>query len=300
MDQTALTLDGARQALTALADAFEARYGDEGLPASVFQADPDRAPTRDEDAHWRFSVYVTTAEADAWNERLAAMAREQGLPDDVERTDFGRNDWVAETLRALAPVRAGRFLVHGSHDRGAVRAGDVAVEIDAGLAFGTGHHGTTAGCLRMLDLALRGRRPRRAMDIGAGSGVLAIALARAARIPVLASDIDPVAEIVARANARTNGVASFVTCVTAAGFHSPAFDAFGRADLLLANILAGPLRRLAQPMRRHLAPGATVILSGLLPHQRPGIVAFYSQQRIRLERAHVENGWLTLVMRSEG
>lgn len=292
--QTALTLDGSREALEAFQAGFDARYEDDGLPSSLFQADPDLA----EGSRWRLSIYVPSDAADEWLDRLVLMARERGLSDDVERTAFAETDWVAETLRELAPVRAGRFLVHGSHDRGAVRAGDIAVEVDAGLAFGTGHHGTTAGCLRMLDRELRRGRPRCVVDVGTGSGVLAIAAAKAARVPVLATDIDPVAVRVARENARANGVAPFVVCETAAGFHSPAFDAFGQADLLLANILAGPLKRLARPMRRHLSPGATVILSGLLPHQRAALVAFYALQGVRLRRAHVENGWLTLVMQA--
>ena len=239
---------------------------------------------------------MPSVDADEWHDRLVLMARDRKLSDDWERLDFGETDWVAETLRALSPVRAGRFLVHGTHDREAVRAGDVAIELDAGLAFGTGHHGTTAGCLRMLDRELRRRRPRRVMDIGTGSGVLAIAAAKAARVPVLATDIDPVAVRVARENCIANGVE--VRCERAAGFHSPAFGEIGRADLLLANILAGPLKRLARPMHEHLAPGATVILSGLLPHQRAAIVGFYGVQGMRLRRAHVENGWLTLVMRA--
>ena len=292
MDQTALTLDGEREALTAFAAGFEARYGDEGLPASLFQADADLA----EGSPWRFSVYVPAVDADEWLDRLVLMARERQLDDDVERTDFGETDWVAETLRALSPVRAGRFLVHGSHDRDVPRPGDIALEIDAGLAFGTGHHGTTAGCLLALERVLRRGRPHRMMDVGTGSGVLAIATAKATRQRVLATDIDPVAVRVARENARLNGVGSLVRCATAAGFEAPAFDAFGRADLLLANILAGPLKRLAAPMRRHLAPGATVILSGLLPHQRAALVAHYRLQGLALQRADVLAGWLTLTM----
>ena len=221
MTQTAFTLDGERDALEAFAAGFDARYGDEGFPASLFEAEPDRAVG----SRWRFSVYVPSADADEWHDRLVLMARERELSDDWERLDFGETDWVAETLRALSPVRAGRFLVHGTHDRGAVRASDVAIELDAGLAFGTGHHGTTAGCLRMLDRALRRSRPLRVMDIGTGSGVLAIAAAKAARVPVLATDIDPVAVRVARENGAANGVV--VRCECAPGFHSPAFARFG-------------------------------------------------------------------------
>ena len=292
--QSALTIHGSRERLEALAAAFEHRHGEHGLPLSLHEREPDRA----EGSAWSLSLYVATVEADDWLDLLVLLAREQGLGDDVEREDFAPVDWVAQTLRELSPVRAGRFLVHGSHDRAAVRVNDCAVEVDAGLAFGTGHHGTTAGCLRMLDRALRRGRPRRVVDVGTGSGVLAIAAAKAARVPVLATDIDPVAVAVARANARSNGVGVFVHTQAAAGFEAPAFGTFGRADILLANILAGPLRRLARPMRPHLSAGATVILSGLLSHQAPGVAAHYRLQGLALERAHRENGWMTLVLRA--
>ena len=179
-------------------------------------------------------------------------------------------DWVSQTLQQLSPVSAGRFLVHGSHDRDQAAHRRIAVEIDAGQAFGTGHHGTTAGCLEMLEKCLRESSgqlglPRRAFDIGTGSGVLAIALAKVVHIPVLATDIDPVAVTTARENCRLNQVANHVRCETANGFHHPLFSQFGSVDLLFANILARPLEALARPMAPHLAPGAQVILSGLLP-----------------------------------
>ncbi|MDP3896963.1 MAG: 50S ribosomal protein L11 methyltransferase, partial [Mesorhizobium sp.] len=132
-------------------------------------------------------------------------------------------DWVTTSLAGLKPVRAGRFLVHGSHDRDQRRTGDIAIEIEAGQAFGTGHHGTTAGCLRVLGQVVRRERPRHALDLGTGSAVLAIALAKLARIPVLATDIDPVATKVAAENVRLNQVAAFVRTATATGFHHPLF-----------------------------------------------------------------------------
>ena len=135
----------------------------------------------------------------------------------------------------MPPVVAGRFTVHGSHDRDKRRSGDMAIEIEAGLAFGTGHHGTTAGCLEMLERIVARERPRNALDLGTGSAVLAIALAKLAHIPVLATDIDPVAVKVARDNARLNGVSAFVEARTATGFHHPAFAQRGPFDLIVAN-----------------------------------------------------------------
>ena len=154
-------------------------------------------------------------------------------------------DWVARSLEGLKPVRAGRFFVHGAHDRTLSHVGSIAIEIEAGLAFGTGHHGTTAGCLEMIDRVVRRERPRNALDLGAGSAVLAIAVAKLGRIPVLATDIDPVAIRVARQNVRLNGASAYVQAVTATGFHHPAFAANAPFDLIVANILARPLMQLA-------------------------------------------------------
>ncbi|MEL7228749.1 MAG: 50S ribosomal protein L11 methyltransferase, partial [Pseudomonadota bacterium] len=221
----------------------------------------------------------------------------------IEREELEDQDWVSQTLTELAPVRAGRFLVHGSHDRDQAHTARIAVEVDAGQAFGTGHHGTTAGCLDMLERCMRQWQgpmgpPRRAMDIGTGSGVLAIALAKACPMPVLATDIDPIATHVARENCRLNGVASNVTCATATGFNNPAFARFGPADLIMANILARPLEALAPAMARNVTGGARVILSGLLPHQQARIVAAYRRQGMVLKHAHIRDGWLTLIMQA--
>src|SRR5690606_30118338 len=189
------------------------------------------------------------------------------------------------------PVRAGRFLVHGAHDRDARRPGDIAIEIDAGLAFGTGHHGTTAGCLEMLERVARRERPRNALDLGTGSAVLAIALARLARIPVLATDIDPVAVRVAAENVRINEAAAYVATATAPGFHHSAFAAAKPFDLIVANILARPLMRLAPDMARHVAPGGSLILSGILDSQRRAVIAAYTGQRFRHAETLHREGW---------
>jgi ribosomal protein L11 methyltransferase len=232
-------------------------------------------------------------------------------PDEAERAALARRgpfviaalpeaDWVAKSLEGLKPVRAGRFLVLGRHDRGKVKPNDIAIEIEAGQAFGTGHHGTTAGCLIAIEQEARARRIRHALDIGTGSGVLAIALARLAKARVLASDIDPVATHVAEENVRLNGVAAHVRCITAVGLTGRAFADSGPYDLVVANILAGPLAALAPAIRRVVAPGGTVILSGLLPEQRARIVATYRLTGLVLVRAMIVDGWLTLVLRRPG
>ena len=206
-------------------------------------------------------------------------------------------DWVAQSLAGLPPVRAGRFVVHGAHERARIPSNAIAIEIEAALAFGTGHHGSTRGCLLALDdLAKRGRVGC-VLDIGTGSGVLAIAAAKVFRTRVTASDIDPVAVHSARANARLNRVAPMVTFVHAAGANARAITARAPYDLIFANILLGPLMRLAVPLTRLTAPGAYVVLSGLLPAQANAVLAITRAQRLALARRITLEGWVTLVLR---
>ena len=209
-------------------------------------------------------------------------------------------DWVKASLKDLVPVPAGRFVVHGSHDRDRVPSNKLAIEIEAALAFGTGHHGTTRGCLLLLDHVLKGSRPKRLLDLGTGTGVLGIAAAKALHRAVLASDIDPPSVRVARENAALNDVGSHVHTIRATGFAAPDFAKRGPFDLVLANILANPLRQLSGPMARHLAPGAQVILSGLLTHQAPAVIAAYRARGLVPKRHLRIEGWSSLLLRKVG
>jgi ribosomal protein L11 methyltransferase len=205
-------------------------------------------------------------------------------------------DWVAQSLAGLAPVPAGRFVVHGSHDRHRIPPNRIGVEIEAALAFGTGHHGTTRGCLLALDRILRRRRPRRVLDVGCGTGVLSIAAALATRRPVQAGDIDAVSVRVADNNIRRNHVGAYVRVVTANGLADRRMRTSAPFDLVFANILLGPLRRLATPIRRVAASGARVVISGLLSSQAAAALASYRACGFVLERRIVLDGWLTLVL----
>ncbi|MER8438294.1 50S ribosomal protein L11 methyltransferase [Mesorhizobium sp. M1312] len=266
--------------------AFEAAFEDEGLPIGVLEVDEDR------DIH-EVSLYAD-GDVDAVEARVKDILAGLALSMPITREPVPDIDWVTRSLEGLKPVRAGRFFVHGAHDRRKRHSGELAIEIEAGLAFGTGHHGTTAGCLEMLEQVVRRERPRNALDLGTGSAVLAIALAKLAHIPVLATDIDPVAITVAAANARLNHVKALVETVMAPGFHHPIFAARGPFDLIVANILARPLMRLAPEMARHITLGGSIVLSGILDRQRDAVVSAYVGQQFRHVRTLHREGWVTI------
>ncbi|MBV9550433.1 MAG: 50S ribosomal protein L11 methyltransferase [Alphaproteobacteria bacterium] len=204
-------------------------------------------------------------------------------------------DWIRLSQEGLPPVRAGRFFVYGAHDAGKVPHGVIPIKIEAGLAFGTGHHETTALCLDVLSGLARGRAAfRHVLDLGTGTGLLAIGAAKLWKGKVLASDIDPVAVEVTKANARANGVAPLVAAVTADGLDNPLLKNGGPYDLIIANILAGPLTRLAPTITRALAPGGTLLLSGLLRNQELLVTSFYP--RLRLLQRRRMGPWSALVL----
>jgi ribosomal protein L11 methyltransferase len=218
---------------------------------------------------------------------------------DLAFTTIGTRDWVAASLQELAPVHAGRIVVHGAHDRAHVRPNQIGIEIEAALAFGTGHHGTTRGCLVAFEGLRKSARPGRRwriLDVGTGTGVLAIAAARALRVPVLATDIDPKAIAVARENAQANQCGALLQTITAAGVDMGRIRA-RRYDLIFANILEAPLRRMSAPLSSLLAANGQLILSGLLAAQAPSVIAAYRRQGLRLEKRLTLDGWATLVMR---
>jgi ribosomal protein L11 methyltransferase len=246
---------------------------------------------------WKVTMHFADAPDQVSIRELVGIAAGDEVAQDIAFDIVESKDWVKATLEELVPVRAGRFTVHGQHDRANVPPNKLGIEIEAALAFGTGHHGTTRGCLLLLDHVLKAWRPRRVLDLGTGTGVLAIAAAKALQIEVLASDIDPLSVRVARDNARLNRSGDLVKTIYASGFSAPEFARRAPFDLVLANILANPLRQMATPMARHLAPSALVILSGLLPHQAQGVVVAYRARGLVLERHIQVEGWSSLLMR---
>ncbi|TMJ50785.1 MAG: 50S ribosomal protein L11 methyltransferase [Alphaproteobacteria bacterium] len=249
------------------------------------------------DGRWDVTVHFADAPDQALVREVVGKAAGEAIAQGIGFDTVEAKDWVKASLEDLVPVPAGRFVVHGHHDRARVAPNKLGIEIEAALAFGTGHHGTTRGCLLLLDSVLKASRPRRVLDLGTGTGVLAIAAAKALRHHVLASDIDAPSVRVARENARLNKTGNLVQVIRATGFSAPQFATQGPFDLVLANILANPLRQLATPMAGHLAPSASVILSGLLSHQAPGVIAAYRARGLVPVHHLVIEGWSSLHLR---
>jgi ribosomal protein L11 methyltransferase len=285
MNTTAARLDCDEPTARRLASAFAEIY--EEAACAAFEGDGGQ---------WQIAIHFRERpDEETLRAQVALVAGDQAAAA-LTLKPVEAADWVMQSLAGLAPVRAGRFIVHGAHDRARIAPNDIGIEIEAALAFGTGHHGTTRGCLLALASLAKARRPRRVLDIGTGTGVLAIAAAKILRMPVVASDIDRVAVDAARANARLNHAAPAITFVRATGTHSHAVTAVAPYDLILANILLAPLMRLAVPLRALTAPHARIVLSGLLPSHANAALAIYRAQGFVLERRIPLEGWVTLIL----
>lgn len=283
---TALTtLTGKAQA-EALGDAME-RLTPEPTGVGVFEVE-------DGSGLWEVGGYFVEAPDQAG---LALLATIHGAKP-FAVSELPETDWVAHVKRELQPVEAGRFFVYGSHDADRVPEGSVPLLIEAAMAFGTGHHGTTLGCLLALDhLVSDGFKGEKVADIGCGTAVLAMAAARVWEGDFIASDIDEVAVDVAIANLKANDMAGAVTCVEAAGFDHPDLAARAPFDLIFANILKGPLVALSPDVSAHLRDGGYAILSGILNEQADEVIEVYSQNGINLVKRDVIGEWTTLLLR---
>jgi ribosomal protein L11 methyltransferase len=274
---------GPRAVAEAAAEAIDADALLEGATYSILEEDEDHDV-------WRIDAFPTTEEEDA--QLVDVLGGFDGL--NVVREQLADADWLAMALSGLPPVRAGRFFVYGIHDRGRVPAGTVNLRIEAGAAFGTGHHGTTVGCLLTYSDLLKKRGFNRVLDVGAGTGVLAIAAARTGTKVAVGTDIDPISVRISNENARLNQ--SNARFVHANGLNHRLVRKDGPYDLVFANILARPLVTLSHPIRNALKPRGLVILSGLLRTQERFVKAAYLSHGFRLIRRLHRDAWCTLVL----
>jgi ribosomal protein L11 methyltransferase len=279
---------------------IEASREDAEMLALLFSEMLDPAPavsTEEFGDKWLVELYFDGALPDAT--ALEAVGEAAGDVNAFRALAFeplADRNWVEITQRGLHPVRAGRFFVHGSHDRARAAPHPFAIEIEAGQAFGTAHHGTTRGCLIMIDRLAKAARYESVLDLGTGSGVLAIAAAMSLTDSVLAADIDPVAARVAAANVMLNGMAGRVHTVCASRLHQPVIRERAPFPLIIANILPGPLIELAPDMKRVAAAGGDLVLSGILDHQAPSVSAVYRANGFIKQAQLSIDGWSTLLM----
>ena len=234
------------------------------------------------------ALYQAPPDAELLSRLVGQGVRVELLPD---------QDWIRSSQEGLPPVRAGRFFVYGAHDQGKVPPGPIPIRIEAGLAFGTGHHETTTLCLLALRNIARARKPESVLDLGCGTGVLAIAAAKLWRGRIIASDIDPIAIEVARDNARANGVEPLIRFAVADGTLHPAIEANAPYGLVVANILASPLTKLSSAIAAILKPGARLVLSGILRSQENLVLSHYTPHGLRLLERLREGPWSALVLR---
>ncbi|MDA5093367.1 50S ribosomal protein L11 methyltransferase [Aliiroseovarius sp. KMU-50] len=282
---TALTTLSGQDAADALGLAMET-LSPEPTGIGIFEVE-------DNSGLWEVGGYFTEQPDHAG---LALLARLHGAKD-FTVSELPEIDWVAHVKRELAPVEAGQFYVHGDHDTDTLPEGKVGLLIEAAMAFGTGHHGTTLGCLRALDrLAGQGFVGENVADIGCGTAVLAMAAAKIWPNPVLASDIDEVAVDVAKANVAANGLVGRVNCVEAAGFDAPELREAAPFDLVFANILKGPLIGLAPDMGQSIRRGGYAILSGILNPQADEVISVYQQNGFNLVSRDEIVDWTTLIL----
>lgn len=246
---------------------------------------------------WRLQVlFDAPPDEKLWRRRLTDIAIALGIAAPVIAFHhLPPQDWVRHTNIVNAPISAGRFFVHGAHDAGSAPPGRLAIQLDAGLAFGTGRAPSTYGCLLAIDDLCRVRPPRRMLDMGTGSGILAMAAALAGAKACLAADIDPVAVAVTAANVQRNGLARRIAALTASRPYDPRLVTAGPYDLVVANILAEPLCRMATGLALLVAPGGHLVLSGLLAREERLIVARYRATGLALQRRIPREGWHTLV-----
>ncbi|GAB5510897.1 MAG: 50S ribosomal protein L11 methyltransferase [Hyphomicrobiales bacterium] len=271
-----------------ITDLLEQAFENEEAPIALFE---------DEEAGtWIVDLFLEGEDAPALKNRIKDTLGADGFGAQISCEVLDEIDWVTASLEGLEAIRAGRFVVHGLHARDAVGPTDIGIRVEASRAFGTGHHGTTLGCLELIDWVCARYRPTNTLDVGTGTGVLAMAIAHAAKAPVLATDIDPVSVTVTRENVQLNNLVPWIDVAQADGVKG-APQGQAPYDLIVANILAGPLIDLAADMTKLLTPDGAIILSGLMHHQERAVLARYRACDMVLTRRVHHGEWSALLLR---
>lgn len=275
------------------AELFGAALDDFHFAAAAFEILPDVGP-------WRLECYCDgEPDAGELGVALALAALKAGIKEpEYSCAPLPDVNWVAENQKSFRPIRAGRFFVHPSHYEGVIPAGSRSLKVDAATAFGTGEHATTQGCLRAIDDLSKSRTVRAPLDLGCGTGILAMGVAKAWPVVVMASDIDPEAVNVTEYNAVLNGLRGRVRAFEGAGFRNRVLVDNGPYDLIVANILANPLRKLARDVAKNLVPGGDLILSGLLETQQAAVLQAYREQGLKIVKRYPIDRWMTLHLRA--
>ncbi|WP_375619627.1 50S ribosomal protein L11 methyltransferase [Bartonella sp. TS25HLJMH] len=264
---------------------IDTAFDEEGYPLALTEID-------EQNAVYELSLYVNQGNYEHILKRFAQILSID--PDKINMEVLPNIDWVQKSLEGLKPVQAGPFFLHGSHNRNAIPANVLPIEIEANQAFGTGHHETTAGCLEMIAKVMEHESPQNALDLGTGSGILAIGIAMLKPIAILASDIDPIAIQVTQHNIQLNGVKKYIKAVTATDFAHDEIASRAPFDLIVANILANPLIALAQEMVKALQKGGSLILSGILEEQHADVLKAYVKQGLKHIETYHRQGWVTI------
>ena len=276
-----------REEAERIADVLEQALQADETPIALFE---------DEDAgHWTVDVFREGNDAEELKTIILDALGSDAFAAPLACEVLDEVDWVTASLEGLQAIRAGRFVVHGIHARDAVGPTDIGIRVEASRAFGTGHHGTTLGCLELIEWACARARYTNILDVGTGTGVLAMAATRLTKAPVLATDIDPVSVEITRENTKLNGLAPWISAAFADGVMG-APQTRAPYDLITANILAGPLIALAAPMTELLAPDGAIILSGLMRHQERAVLARYRQAGMVLARRIHHGEWSALLL----
>lgn len=297
MSQTRLFVQTDERTAERLLDLFEIQFEDDGFAIATNEL-------CEETKIWHASVYVTHEDTAFAVPRIQNLLQEQKLDLAVQTEILPDIDWVAKSLEGLKPVEVTRFFIHGSHDQDLVKPHHLPIKIDAAQAFGTGHHGTTSGCLEMIyDVSKHAHQGLRAnapiLDLGTGSGVLAIAAAKLSYAQVLATDIDPIATRTAKANAQINQAHHLIDFETTNGLNSPIFAKTGPFGLVIANILARPLMTMAPKICDHLKKDGTLILSGILKDQRWKVLSAFNGQGLSHHKTIWRDGWVTMILKNK-